>query len=539
MFLFLYSIKNNYKQNIKSQIYGGIQLHKKILQMLLMVFLIGFLNACSSVYRLEDSYDYVDSQMLLTFVYEGNQHQIMFYNYYNILKVSEEPLFLSGGEINRQVLENLMAIINAPTLDPLLREEKRYWPSGLSFEYDTPFTSITASDFSNFVVPAPENASHSGAIIIKLFETIPNRYGIEHGHLTELTSQWWQLVYRSTDDNQDVLTLWMVNPYRLTYFNGTANNYGGEHPNRRYGTWGLRNDDGNGFSHSFYRIPITHNIRLSDEQIVRGLKPTDNFFFEANYSQSIVRSNLLRDLDFLLAEFSNPVFNLQNFLVAPIDIPANWQSSYFQTGTNWRGHYFKEGQEPISNIYPGSVNYLDGLGASGRWGRIESFNINNGKDGLSAGIVIGGFPNSRAQPTYYDLLWLPSEFEIRIMGHSKDTPNVQTFIRNINQPNTDLVFDIDTNNSPIFNGNSVISEYGRTGLWRLNGFDRCFNPYALGNSEYFHYYAIWTRSAITNALGNGNVVSATGNRYGNGVSQLAGLRPAVHLSLTQLSIHLC
>ena len=83
-----------------------------------------------------------------------------------------------------------MTILDSPNLNPLLREEKAYWPSGLPFEYDTPFTAITASDFSNFVVPAPENASHSGAIIIKLFETIPNRYGAEHGYLTEFTSQW-------------------------------------------------------------------------------------------------------------------------------------------------------------------------------------------------------------------------------------------------------------------------------------------------------------------------------------------------------------
>ena len=454
--------------------------------------------------------------------------RIMYYNYHNILKVSDQPLFMAGGEINQSVLDALMVILNDPVLDPMLRSEKEYWPSGLPFDYlrYASYIAFTAEDFSNFVIPADErlNNSHSGAIIIQLFETIPDSYGIENGHLTEFTSEWWQLVYRAIDDQHDVLTLWMINPYRSSAFNGTAS---------------FSIEVSEGINHGWIPwiassiVLNSPNTILTDYQIMQGIDtgiepiPTVNFTREANYSQSIVRANLLRDLGTLLE-----AFDVSGYIVQPRDIPGNWQSSQFQTGTNIFRQFYATGQfrpdqsNDTHNL--GSENPSDGLGASGRWANIHSFNINNGKDGLSIGAVNGSFSYSTAWPTYYDLLWLPSEFEIRVMGHNKDFANIQSFIRYINDITTDLVF--------ARHGNRLIhrSHNGRTGLWRLNGFDRGFYPYALGSPLYFNNYTSWTRSAVTNALSNGNVVSAAGNRYGIDVSNVSGVRPALHLSLTRL-----
>jgi len=74
-----------------------------------------------------------------------------FFYYHNVLRVSGRPLFSADGSINQDVLENLITILNT-----------------------TPHNPTTAAGFSNFVVPDPNCISHSGAIIIKLFETVPD-----------------------------------------------------------------------------------------------------------------------------------------------------------------------------------------------------------------------------------------------------------------------------------------------------------------------------------------------------------------------------
>ncbi|MCL1845387.1 MAG: hypothetical protein FWF77_05755 [Defluviitaleaceae bacterium] len=446
-------------------------------------------------------------------------HGALFYHYHNVLKVSEQPLFNAGGDINPDVLENLLEILSDPALDPMKREPKTQWVSGSDFT-GAPFTAVTAADFSDIVVPEPANNNHTGAIIIKLFETIEDSEGVENGHLTELTDTWWQLVYRSTDDDNDVLTLWMVNPYRLTHFAGNRNDYNDGRSDKRFSDWTTINGE---HSNRWRRIPVGENTILSDYEIANDSAPRDDFFFDGNYGAGIARQNLLRDLSFLLENF-----DVEEFLVAPRDLPGEWQSSFFQTGTNEAGQFYASGEfKPNSGeIYHGSQDISYGLGASGRWGSIDSFNINNGKDGLGIGPVYDEFLNTPIVSTYDDLLWLPSEFEIRIMGHYKDTPNVQTFVRYIGDPYSDMVFNTA--------GTDPIPQGGRTGLWRLNGFDRGFNPFLLGDELSFETYTSWIRSAVSNGLGNANVVSAPGNRYGNHVSAQSGLRPAVHLSITRL-----
>jgi len=442
---------------------------------------------------------------------------------YDILRISDSPLFNADGGVNQDVLDNLMAILNDPRLDPMLREPKSAWPGTLPFADAFPYTATTAADFSDFVVPYPANMSHSGAIVIKLFETIPGMVGVHNGHLTEFTSQWWRLVYRATDDGEDVLTLWMMQPYRVTPFGGTRyDNLAGGVNDRFIDR--LR-DPGDGI---WNRIsPGNINTVLSDERIVLGLPPCNNYFFEGNFSASIARSNLLRDMEAVFDQFG-----VEAYLVAPRDLPGQWQSSFYQTGANMNFVYFATGQFYTANGdrgFDGSFDPNAGMGATGLiWGTHRHFALINGKDGLSVGPYNNHWPNTTLVPTYDDLFWLPSDFEVRTMGFDKDNALFQTFITDPDDPASILRTNTEPENRPD-NAN------GRSGLWRLNGFDRAFDIDGLGLPRGWMTEQAWLRSHDNLGLGNGNTVSNTGNRYGYGVNQLAGMRPALHLSITQLS----
>ena len=447
---------------------------------------------------------------------------MIFNHHYNILRVSDRPLFRSCGRVNGDVLENLMAILDDPRLDPMMREVKAEWPTGMTFE-DTLYTAITAADFSNFVVPEPGGMSDSGAIVIKLFETIPERTGVQYGHVTEFTSQWWQLVYRSTDAGNDVLTLWMMQPYRLTPFSGT-----------RYDTLIGRDDErfiNRQGDQTWSRLSASGvNTILSDERKAANLPACDTYFFEGNFSASIARSNLLRDLAHLLN-----YFDIERYLVAPIDIPGQWQSSRYQTGSNTNMRFYASGEFYVyREDSPGSTHPNGGLGASGLiWGRHFHFSLINGKDGLSIGPYYNHWPHTILTPTHDDLLWLPSDFEVRSMGHSKDNALFQTFITDPDDPASELRWNFNNTAEEDWRyGRDVTA--GRSGLWRLNGFDRAFVSDALGLERGWESQLVWLRSTDVLGMGNANTVYHTGNRYGYGVNQLAGMRPAVHLSLARL-----
>lgn len=453
--------------------------------------------------------------------FEGH---MMFYENHNILKVCTRPLFNASGGINEDVLEKLMQIIDSRELTPFMRTRKKYWPSGMVYA-DAPFTYVTAQDFSRFVVPDAECMDTSGAIVIQLFEMIPDKYGVEHGHLTEFTSQWWQLVYRSADDNDDVLTLWMMQPYRLSAFGGS-----------RYDTLLGRTDESfistreDGALYWFPFPEYNTNTIHSDHCIANGLPPSDRFFFENNYSASIVRANLLRDLEHLLAQF-----DVEHFLVAPKNVPGNWQSSRTQTGTNMLGQFYASGHFTVyRQDYPGSTRANGGLGAVGRiWSHTRPhFNIINGKDGLSIGPMYNHWPHTNLVPTHGDLLWLPSDFEIRSLGHDKDDAMFQTFLIDAGDPATTLRWNYTGARQEDSRYGSTL--HGRSGLWRLNGFDRAFDSTVMGEPGSWEAMLNWVRSVDTLGMGTANMVCHVGNRYGWGIHQPAGVRPALHLSVHQL-----
>jgi len=433
------------------------------------------------------------------------------YDNYVIRKVSDDPLFRANGRVNTDVLKSLMVFLNFPALDPMVQNKE-----------------ITAENFSIYVIPNRDNIRYSGAIVIKLFETIPESEGVHNRHLTEFTSQWWQLVYRTAEDGNDVLTLWMMQPYRVTPFNGTRFD-------REVGTLADRfTDRVRAFGdNAFSRLDAgIINTVLSDERISAGLAPCDEFFFEGNYSLSILRANLLRDTEAVIDKFS-----VSDYLVAPEDLPGLWQSSLFQTGTNFEneiyntGHFFRT-DDLVEFI--GSETETGGLGATGLiWGDFRFFALANGMDGLSVGPSNRIWPNSYIVSTYDDLFWLPSDFEVRSMGFEKESARVVTVLTDAYDSGTSL-----RANRELYDEEGEIIENhlgtGRSGLWRLNGFDRAFDVDGLGLPRGWMTLQVWLRSADSLAVGNANVVTNTGNRMGYGVHQLAGMRPAVHLSVTEL-----
>ena len=507
----------------------GLKARKnKILLLAVMAIITVFFKACDA----DEAYVPIDGNGTEAYeTYEDDERYylpspqavMIDFDYYHILPVSDRPLFNASGGVNQDVLDSLMAILNDPRLDPMLREPKLEWPGTFDFDNALPsYTALTAEDFSNFVVPEPTDMSHSGAVVIKLFETIPGRVGVHNSHLTEFTSQWWQLVYRATDDGNDVLTLWMMQPYRLTPFSGTRYDNLTESGMADRFVDRFREPDGGVWSNT---APGSINTVLSDERIFLGLPPCDNYFFEGNFSASMARSNLHRDTQALLSQF-----NIEAYLVAPRNLPGQWQSSVYQTGGNMDKEYYTTGQFyriALDSGFISSENPEDGLGATGLiWGYNRHFSLINGKDGLSVGPYHSHWPHTTLEPTYDDLFWLPSDFEVRTMGFDKEAVRIQTFITDVDDHATILR----TNRQPEDRPGD-----GRSGLWRLNGFDRAFDIDGLGLPRGWMTEQVWLRSHDSLAIGNANTVSNTGNRYGYGVNQLAGMRPALHLSITQLS----
>ena len=433
------------------------------------------------------------------------------YNSYNIQRVSDSPLFKADGTIDKTVLSSLMAIINDRRLDPMLRKPMQAWPTGLTYSGPS-FRFVTAEDFSSYVVPNPINRDHSGVIIIKLFETIS---GGQSENLTKLTSQWWQLVYRSTDDKRDVLTLWMFEPYRLSVFNG--NRYDSLDPSRMDERFTRVNGSG-----SMYRtqISIKTNNTTKDDY---GSTSSDQggYTLEGNYSASIVRTNLQHDAEDLLN-----ALDIRRFIATPAELPGQWQSSNFQTGSNYFGRFYVSGQFQESDMeqgyITGSANMMDGLGAASRiWGAWDLFFLCNGMDGLSVGPDNGQWRHTIITSAYQDLLWLPSDFETRTMGHNKDNARFQTFIENPDDPDSALI----TNTIPETRPDVAL---GRSGLWRLNGYDRGYTRMGIGVSR------AWVRSGDSVSIGNVNTISPTGNRYEHGVINVEAVRPGIHLDISSL-----
>ena len=442
---------------------------------------------------------------------------MMDFEHHHIYMLADSPLFNSDGTVNQVTASALLYFLDRNLPDASVPEYNE-WATGEDKNF--PFLETTAEDFSNIFLPDPTEPGESAAAVIRLFPAVADMYGIENGHVSEFTNQWWKIVYRATGEEDDVLTLWMMQPYRLSPFSGEyyphmINRYDERYRHRTVqGNFGTR-----------YRMSVNlSNTVVDDLCLLNEHDDCPNFYHENNYGTSIVRANLLRDFDYVLRKI-----DISDFIVTPENLPGQWQSSEFQTGTNTLQDFYTTNQFYIYNEpFPGSRDIQDGLGATGlTWGRHHHFAINNGKDGLSVGPYNGGWPHSRPVSTYTDQVWLPSDFEIRTVGHAFDSLRHTTMIENPHDRYTVLI--------PGGNQNRALMRRGdRTGFWRLNGFDRGFDAFALGLPYNWDTGLVWMRSTTSVGIGNANTIYHNGNRYESNARQEAGVRPGIHISLEQL-----
>ncbi len=223
----------------------------------------------------------------------------------------------------------------------------------------------------------------------------------------------WQVVYRSMDANNDILTIYMDFPYMLTssgYFNFTSQ--GAE-------------------------------------------EASDTIFCE-------------------MMSLYDGYINLGDIFVSEIgDVPGNWQSDAYQTG---------------SGKTAGTSAAFNG----------SSVNVKN-----------------NCGPNWTSQMWLPSSYELVYRDSITDG--------DVSYPTT-----LSSASSGLANAASGGSDGvndGRSGLWELNGYDRASKSVGSGNDD------IWLRSGNSDGT-QGYHYSSVANGFGleDGASEY-GLRAAIHLNL--------
>ena len=229
----------------------------------------------------------------------------------------------------------------------------------------------------------------------------------------------WQAVYRSMNDTSDVLTLYMNDIYKTTsMFDSTGNN---------------------------------QNYLTSDS--LRDFVSTGG-----NSLQSQVAS----------------VYGTSH-LVAPKDVPSNWQSTANQPDSD--------------SLY--------------------NRGMNNGIDDAE------------------DLLWVPSGYEVILREKE-----IEPFVGVSDSTRVSNVLDVDATLQyygfdPITDSHAYLDidttkTHGRSGLWRMSGYDR-----AIGSNA-------WLRSANSRNNSWGRKVSADGDVSTGNVNENENVRIALHLNLSSL-----
>ena len=185
--------------------------------------------------------------------------------------IDAEPLFTSDG-INTATLFSLINLVN----------DSKVWGSKTINSNGN--TYLTAKDFGKI------DSNGNGQIVVKLFDdkTITDANGLDVSKATQL---YWQAVYRSINNTQDILTLYMVDSYATAQFN----------PNT--------------------------STTLGDRTYTQN----------ADYSKSILRHRYVLPLyDALVGAYDE----LDDYIIAPQDIPGEWQSSLYQTSMNKNRKYY-------------------------------------------------------------------------------------------------------------------------------------------------------------------------------------------------------
>ncbi len=181
------------------------------------------------------------------------------------------PALFTQSGINASVLIDLISMIN----------DSKVW-GNKSLNENAP-TYFNAKDFSNY-----SNVATYSQIVVKLFDgqdlgSITTTVDGQVVDISQATQQFWQVVYRSIDDNLDVLTLYMTRPFAETSFNA-----------KKY-----ENEEGN-------------------LQVYEG----------SNLQDAVVKT-----WNQIVNTYSN--INLSRYAISPSEIPGQWQVDTAQPGNSY------------------------------------------------------------------------------------------------------------------------------------------------------------------------------------------------------------
>ncbi len=370
-------------------------------------------------------------------------------------------LFTSGSGINATTLYDLLLQVNksqvwvdSATNTALYKTETSVSNPTISAGQNVYY--LSAKNFGKLNDgSANQSAKGNAQIQVKLFDgaALDPITTTEDANLdiNGATTVLWQVVYRSmaltdsTGQKNDVLTLYMNNKYCTTEFGDSYGYYGG----------------------------------------------------------SIIRQVAKGTYEKLKATYTI----LDNYIVAPQNIPGLWQSSEYQTGQT-------------TATFTDRVSTFT-KGASKAFSTASYDAINNGLDGATNDdtdtvLYTKWTATTTTTDTYSDKLWVPSNYEVIYRGSVTDgTTSSLTAYLSSSDESTWL------NNGE--SGGSDEELDGRSGLWEVNGYDR-----ACGSST-------WLRSGNSQEYYEACGFSWSGNHNEGTVGGNDGVRVALHLNLGSLA----
>jgi len=353
--------------------------------------------------------------------------------------------------------------VNAETLMALIKlvNAESVWGSKSISNSGT--TYLTAKDFGQI------NSTGNGQIVVKLLDDAVS----STNPLNKASQQYWQVVYRSINNNEDVLTLYMVDQYISAQFNPSSSD-------------------------------VTNG-----NNVYNG----ETYYHEGNYIQSYLRDKTVLPL---YEAMKNTYSKLDDYVVAPNAVPGHWQSAQYQTARNSSKVYYNQ-----TAINGGSNEMTTAsYGASGYRHSDKHFGIVNGLDENNAvwKTTSASWISNTTEGAYTDKLWVPSGFEVLHTGYGVDnTQTIQDTGRTYDNANA-VSYVADYNDA-----STTLSENSRTGLWELNGFDRSNGSVA------------WLRSGYSYDTFYGRSIRWNGS-YGNyDVYNSYGVRVALHLDIKTLA----
>ncbi len=372
-----------------------------------------------------------------------------------------KPLYTVSG-VNADVLMELLNAVNSSSV----------WGSKTAPTSGSSVTYLSAKDFGQYGDQSSwaDTAKGNAQIVLKLLDTASN----PENNVDDAAAQYWQVVYRSTSANEDILTLYMVDQYMTHRFNPS-------------------------WTSGIYR-------------------------YEGNYSQSEIRDQAVLPT---YQTMTDTYSQLDQYVVAPSDIPGLWQSSAYQTSANDDNQYYN-GTASNSGA---SENGDYALGTSGYGQNNSYYNLENGLDGLSVSKTSDRQWQGDIISAYTDKLWVPSAFEVLHTGYAGEYTTIQDTGRAFDEREGVSYVSSSTSASATLR-NVTSGEDGRTGLWELNGYDRAWGDTTNGSW-------VWLRSGYSGSTGGARGILNSGAHNSNyNVDYTYGVRVALHLNLKSLASNL-